>query len=880
MTSGYSTRYKPGVRHILVALIALVGCRAKHTVPPQPPPTLRLPDDAAPQRYRASLEIDPAATTFRGHIEIDVSIRRAGDVLWLNGQDLTIQRASLRRDGGETALQPDVLPRNFIALRGAIAPGDATIVIDYTGKQDASLSNGMQKTPDGGDDYVVTHFEPIGARRVFPSFDEPAYKVPWQLELTVPAADAALTNTAIDSEQTLPDGRRRVKFKATRPLPSYLIAVAVGRFETVDAGTNRSGVPMRIVVPRARGGEAKYAAGEVGKVLAALEDYTGIPYPYDKLDHIVVPASSGGAMEHPGLVTYGARWLLIPDGESAAMRRGHVGIVAHELAHQWFGDLVTTAWWDDLWLNEAFATWLAPKVIEAIHPEMDGALEPVQIRANALASDVLASARRIRQPITSDADMSAAFDGITYQKGATVIRMFEHWIGPDAFQRAARRYLHAHADKAAVASDFLAELDRETGKPIGAAMSTFLDQAGVPQIDMELRCEPNQPASLHLAQHRYVAAKTAAASGPLWQVPICVRAEGETQPRCTLLAQQAGELALGAKCPAWIEPNVDGVGYYVPHLSADLTGKLTRDGWAQLSRGERLALAGDLAILVDGGQADLGVVLDLLPRLAGDDPYLVEQAAGRLAGLSRLVADGQRGAFAQLVRELLASQGKRLGWEPRPSDSVADARLRARVMTLLADDGADATARDQAVALAKKWLADPKSLPESLWGSVLTSALRASPQEMFAALVERAGKERNRVAQRTIYGVLAQVRDRELYTRALALVLDGDLTAEKISVLRSWPDAFALQAARLDFLRAHQDELVKRLPHDHRGALLASVCDASRRDDAAKYLAGLASLPEIGELVIKQVTESMDLCIARRAAHEPALARFLAGRTT
>jgi len=193
---------------------------------------------------------------------------------------------------------------------------------------------------------------------------------------------------------------------------------------------------------------------------------------------------------------------------------------------------------------------------------------------------------------------------------------------------------------------------------------------------------------------------------------------------------------------------------------------------------------------------------------------------------------------------------------------------------------ANAAARDQAVALAKKWLADPKSVPESVWGAVLTSALRAGPQDMFTVLAERAPKEQNRVAQRTIYGVLAQVRDRELYTRALALVLDGELTAEKISVLRSWPDAFALQAARLDFLRAHHDELVKRLPRDHRGALLASVCDASRRDDTAKYLASLSSLPEIGDLVIKQVTEAMDQCIARRAVQEPALAKFLAGRTT
>jgi alanyl aminopeptidase len=870
---------------VVAALVVSIGCRSKQAEPPppvakapEPPPTLRLPDVASPSRYHASLEIDPAAATFKGHIEIDVSITRMLDVLWLNGQDLTVQRASLRRAGGDVPLTADVQPRNFIGLRGQIAPGDATIVVDYTGKQDPAFNNGLQKTPDGGDDYVVTHFEPIGARRVFPCFDEPSYKVPWQLEMTVPGADAALTNTQVESEQKLADGRRRVKFKPTRPLPSYLIALAVGPFETVDAGKNRSGVAMQIVVPRGRGGEAKYAAGEVGKVLAALEDYTGIPYPYDKLDHIVVPASLGGAMENPGLVTYGFRWLLIPDNESVSMRRGHVGIVAHELAHQWFGDLVTTAWWDDLWLNEAFATWMAPKVVEVTHADMDGAIDPVNIRANALGSDVLASARKIRQPITAEADMQAAFDGITYQKGATVIRMFEQWVHPDVFQKAARRYLAAHGDRVAVAGDFLAALDHESGKPTGTAMATFLDQAGVPQVDIELHCD-GKP-TLALAQHRFLPVTVKTDSDATWQVPICVRAEGETEPRCTLLTQKTGSLPLGDKCPAWVEPNAGGVGYYLPRLSPELLGKLANDGWKQLSRTERIALVGDLGIMLDGGQVELGAILDMLPRLAtSEDPYLVEQVAWRLGGLSRLVSENHRDAYGRLVRELLGPTGKRLGWEPRPNDSVADARIRARVMTLLADDGADPEARQRVLALAKGWLANPKSVPESMWGSVLTSALRANPKEMFAALAERVGKEPNRATQRTIYATLAQVRDRELQAKAFELALAGDpMTSERIAVLRVGADTFPLQAARFEFLKAHKDELLKRLPRDHRSAVVATVCDASRRDEVAAYLESLKSVPEIGELAIKQSIESMDQCIARRAAQEPALAKYLTAR--
>src|SRR5512140_558637 len=436
-----------------------------------PPPVLRLPDDAAPRRYRASLEIDPSATSFAGHIEIDVTIKHAVDAVWLNAHELDIARAVLRRDGRDLPLAVQAQPRNFVALAGAVPGGDATLVLDYTGKQAYGRPQGLGRYVDAGDDYAVTHFEPNGARRVFPCFDEPSFKVPWQLTVTVPAGRTAFTNTAVTTRDALPDGRQRFAFAATRPLPSYLIAVAVGPYETVDAGRSRTGVPMRIVVPHGRGGDARIAAAEVGKILAALEDYTGIPYAYDKLDHIVVPGTPMGAMEHPGLITYGSRWLLIRDGEGATARQGQVSIVAHELAHQWFGNLVTNAWWDDLWLNEAFASWLGPRTIEAVHPAMDGATERVKARVDALAADVQPSARRIRQPIVDEADMRAAFDGITYAKGATVIAMFERWLGPDVFRTGARTYLAAHADGNATAADFLAALAKITDKPVAAAFT-------------------------------------------------------------------------------------------------------------------------------------------------------------------------------------------------------------------------------------------------------------------------------------------------------------------------------------------------------------------------------------------------------------------------
>jgi alanyl aminopeptidase len=845
-------------------------------------PILRLPQDARPLRYRAALEIDPSAVSFRGRIEIDVDVRRALDQVWLNAHGLTVEKASLRRGGSDTALAAAPSKRNFLALRGSIPAGESTLVLEYTGKQDVGLSNGMSRYTDSGDWYVVTHFEPADARRVFPCFDEPSFKVPWQLTMTVPDGMMALTNTAVEKDEKLPDGRHRHQFRVTRPLPSYLIALAVGPFEAVDAGKTRTGVETRIVVPRGRSADAAQAAAGVGKILAHLEDYTGIPYDYGKLDHVVVPGTQRGAMEHPGLITYGPRWLLIRKNESVAARRGQAGIVAHELAHQWFGNLVTTAWWDDLWLNEAFATWMTPKTLESLYPEMEAAIEPATTRRTALTNDALATARRIRQPITAEADMRAAFDRITYSKGATVVRMFERWIGPEKFQKVVRAYLTAHADRNATGADFLAALDKEAGdKPLGAAFASFLDQPGVPEIAMELSCPSGGPAALKLSQRRYVPAGAAPVSGEQrWQVPICVAVpDGKgRKTHCTLLTEATGELPLGKTCPAWVAPNVDGAGYYLASLAPEPLAALLERGWSRLSRIERVALLGDLEMMVDGGKSDVGTLLALLPRLgASRDAFLIDVAVARLEKLARLVAPEQREAFARLVRDTLGPAGKRIGWSARRREKVAEAKLRGDLMPLLAVEGQDPAARDRAAALARDWLADHRKIPDSLWVAVLESAVRTSPKETVPALLARLPEEQDRIAQRAIYQALAHVPDEALQRKVLELTLAADpIPPEMVHLLASYPSELERQVTLFDFVREHADELLRRLPEDYQRALVTNVCDAGRRDQVASFLESkLEPLPEIGSLAVKQKIEAMDQCIARRAAQAPALAKFL-----
>jgi aminopeptidase N len=374
--------------------------------------------------------------------------------------------------GGKT-WEATVLPggSDFVGFQFAqpIPPGKATLAVAYKGVYEKTDTIGFFKQQDGGAWYVFSQMEPTDARRAFPCFDEPSYKTPWQLTLHVKKDHVALSNTPVASEADEPNGMKAVTFRETAPLPSYLIAIGVGPFELVDAGTaGRRKTPLRIVAPKGRGAEAAYAVEVTGEILSRLETYFGIPYPYEKLDSLAIPQTVGfGAMENVGLITYVDRRLLIrPDMATEEQRRGYASTGAHEIAHQWFGDLVTMQWWNDLWLNEGFATWMANRTLEDWKPEWGGALAKVERRADVMGTDRLVSARRVRQPIENEGDIRTAFDGITYQKGASLLAMYEEWMGREAFRRGIQRYLKAHAFGNATSSDFLGALAEEGGKEV------------------------------------------------------------------------------------------------------------------------------------------------------------------------------------------------------------------------------------------------------------------------------------------------------------------------------------------------------------------------------------------------------------------------------
>jgi len=353
--------------HRLITVWAMVGLFCCHALAEQSPspPAFRLPADVvAPVRYRAELTIVPDQDTFTGTVEIDLHFAKSTSILWLNAEKLVVKDAALTVGSDKMPARTISEPKDFVgfAFDHPVGPGAAMLRVTFQGEISRKDMQGIFQVKDGNEWYVYSQFENISARQAFPCFDEPGYKVPWQLALHVKRDQVALSNTPIVSETESSDGMKAVKFAETPPLPSYLVALTVGHLDFVDAGTvGRKNTRIRIVVPHGRGGEAKYSAQTTPTIVNLLEDYFGIPYPYDKLDEVAIPLA-GYAMEHPGLVTFGAQIILAkPEAQTLGFQRGWTSVAAHELAHQWFGDLVTTAWWDDTWLNEGFATWMANK---------------------------------------------------------------------------------------------------------------------------------------------------------------------------------------------------------------------------------------------------------------------------------------------------------------------------------------------------------------------------------------------------------------------------------------------------------------------------------------------------------------------------------------
>lgn len=846
--------------------------------PGREPPAFRLGDTATPLEYALTLALEPRETRFAGEVRIVMRVNRATPVLWLNATDLTIESAEIQQ--GSRKLQVAVLAggEDFVGFEAhgtEFTPGIAIATIRYNAPFEPVSSRGLFRQQDRGDWYVISQFEAISARRAFPCFDEPGWKTAWKLTIDAPTGQVVVSNTPETKSGATPrrPGWTRHEFAQTKPLPTYLVAMAVGPFDVLDGGSaGQKKTKLRYFTPKGRAAEARYAKEVTPRLLELLEDYFGMAYPFEKLDSVSVPQTVGfGAMENVGMITYASSLIVAtPREETPAFQRRYAAVAAHEMAHMWFGDLVTLAWWDDTWLNEAFASWMGNKIVARYRPDWDSGWSVGYARGRALELDRLASARRVRNPVNEKTEIWGAFDAITYNKGSAVLAMFENAFSPERFREGVRSFLKRHAWSTATSNDFIRALGEAAGKreEALAAFKSFIEQPGVPLIDVALHCT-NEGASLDLYQRRL--RPLGSSAGELeWTTPACFRYAKST--RCTDMKNGTQTLPLpeATSCPAWVLGNAGGRAHYVPRYDG-ATGERLRAGSAALSPNEMVSALIDARVLSESGLMALGEALAWADAgLAHPSPVARLFALSLLderrdAWLTPLDAAAKRDILARRLRPLAAE----LGWREKPGESDDLRELRPAVMRSAALDDADGGVRAEARALAAAWLANHDAVSATMLSAVLDTAARFGEAELFERLAGILTTTEDLRERDYVREAVAKARDAKLRARALALTLQLN-GRDAFELLLEELDDPANRRPGLEFLRANYDALVAKLPEHSMAAVMrvvGDICTPDERelfvglfkDRAAKYLDGPRQY--------RQSLERIDLCLAARGTH-------------
>lgn len=659
------------------------------------PPLERLPGWAVPESYALDLRIDPTRGGYDGTTVIKVDLKKAADHVWLHGRDLKVSSVIVTDASGtqHQAKYVDAVPKAGVVrvdFGSTLKPQEIKLAFKFHAPYNERLE-GLYKVVSGGESYVMTQMEPISARFAFPSFDEPGFKTPYDITLTIPDADKGFANTALEKKVENGDGWKTLTFATTRPLPSYLVAFAAGPW-SVNEGPSIKPDKYRSEPVKLRGvaakGKAKYLnwiLDETPSIIQYMENYYAFGYPFGKLDLVAVPDFSAGAMENPGFVTFRDYLLQLQPDSAQRYVRGAFNVTAHELAHMWTGDTVTTDWWNDLWLNESFATWMQQKLAEKLHPEYRTDLERVEGGQSAMSNDSLVSARMIRQPITGNGDIQTAFDGITYQKGAAVLGMFENFVGEDTFRDGMRAYIQKYKFGNVNAQNLIDSIAKAAGKGdrFKKAFSSFLDQSGVPEVATRLDCNGEHPV-LHLTQKRYLPLGSKGDSNRIWGVPVCVRSSNGTQ--CQMLDKAEGSMTFeGNQCPAWYMPNADGNGYYRFGMAKADLDKLNAHV-DELNDAEQLAYADSIDAAFHRGEIGADQALAGMLRLAASDTVDVALApldTFRWIWAHEAQTKAQKAHLTEMVKKAYLPRLEKLGYDRRKDDSGDDAQMRSTLASLL-----------------------------------------------------------------------------------------------------------------------------------------------------------------------------------------------------
>lgn len=891
-TSTYAIAVPRATQYCLRVAIALtLGCASRSAAPParsaaDAAPGPHLPDYVQPTHYTLHFDLDPSVDRFSGNAAIDVELSVPSRVVWLHARDLHVTECSFEAAGTQgSAAFEQVSPRGLakVVLPREIGPGRATLRFKWDAPFGDHDQVGIFRWRSGDDVYVLAEFLSVDARRAFPAFDEARFKAPFDLSVTIQAAHTAVANEAIEEQLVLPDGRKRVRFVTTRPLPTYLTFVGAGPFDVVERPLPPNEVrsrplPVRGLAPRGRGRELAFGLETAGALLADLERWFGAPFPYGKLDHVSAGAYPG-AKENAGAILYGDVPFLEEPGRSDEERRRSASmIMAHELAHQWVGASVTAPSMREAWLNESLAHFLGYRVADRYRPSWGLHTDRLVELERAMRLDGLASARAIRP-----AGEIASFDELeawaVYDKGAAVLAMFERWMGPDRLRSGLGEYVRVHADAAGSVNDLFASLSRAAGMDVAGPLRGFLEAPGLPLVTVRIACEGGSARAV-ITQERYHPRGAVVASGA-WQIPLCARFEigGAVSERC--ITVPAGGTAMDLPgCPAWFLPDASGTGYFRWVLDARDEANLRTRGLSRLSPEERLSVARNARAAQRAGAIAYGDAMDVVAALAGDATAAVA-AVGMEAirdARDHLLDPADRPLAAAVAERLYRPLLRGTGFGAPVGEEDLARHRRVELVRFLSSVARAPDVRREAHrrGLAYAGVTDGRFHPDAVPAELAATAMRVALEEEGAALYD------------ALLPRLEVVRgaDREHLLEALALA-DAPALGTRPAAL--WRDARLAPVERmypalLDYdpgvlrrtyaqLRTDLDAMASAVPAGFEGQLPVAareLCSAAEIAEARDTLDRAVTKHPSMKVPAARALEQAEACAAERNADKDA----------
>ncbi len=834
----------------------------------------RLPTDVTPQHYSLTLEPNLKSATFTGKEEIDVVLAQPSTSITLNAAQITFEIVTITANGktqtaNVTEDEPD--QQATFHVSNALPAGAATIHIQYSGILNDQL-RGFYLSKTARRNYAVTQFEPTDARRAFPSFDEPAMKATFSVALIVNKGDTAISNTNVISDQPGPvAGKHTIRFATTPKMSTYLVAFLVGDFQCISGESD--GVPIRACATPDKVQMGNYALHAAEFFLHYYDNYFGIKYPMPKLDMIAIPDFEAGAMENFGAITYRETDFLVNEKTASINNKKLVAVdVAHEMAHQWFGDMVTMSWWNNLWLNEGFATWMESKAVAAWHPDWDIPQDEALALDNVLNYDAGKVTRAIRANADTPAEINEMFDRITYQKGAAVLAMTENYEGEEVFRRGVQSYLKAHMFANATAQDFWNAQTATSGKPIDKVMDSFIAEPGVPLLTFG---SPQNGSTMVSQQRFYLNPEIHSTQAQTWTVPVCFKTSGE--PQCELLSSSEQHLSVPSADVFYA--NANSRGYYRTEYDAADTTKILGVAESGLTAPERIGFAGNEWALMRSGRSSIADYMNLVSQLRNDpNADVIEELAASMAAVDeRIATPADRKLLAAWVREQFRPAYDRVQ-VVSASDPVAKQQLRATLFALLGEIGRDPEIIAAARQLTEKYIANRANVEPTLANPALVIASQNGDSHLFDQLQALSKTSSNPDVQRAALVSLANFRNPTLLRRALDYAVSGQVRNQDAVFL--FVTALRQRDTRpiaWEYIQQNWDKVHAQLTTMMGGYLVGSTgsfCSAEKSQQVQTFFAAHPVMA--AQRSLQRATDSIHDCTVLRAAQQPKLSEWLA----